>query len=285
MRRLTGALVVAGVLLAGPAAGWWGKGHEALTRAAVVALPAGVPAFLREGAPAAAHVVNDPDLFKNPAVPHLADAEHGEHYFDVELLAGTTPPATRSAFLDTCARLGLTPSRVGLLPYAVVEWTERLAVGLAEHRRWPDDPQIRAKCLVYAGMLAHYAQDACQPLHVTVDYDGRRQADGSMVGRGIHEKADALIERCALSLAELTAGRPPSPLQPLMAGVIDEIDASRGQLDRLYALDARLADPTDPEVRQLALERGRAAVRFTASLYLTAWEISESVRLPAWHQR
>ncbi len=55
------------------------------------------------------------------------------------------------------------------------------------------------KCLVYAGRLAHYAADLEQPLHTTVDYDGRTQAAKDAKNKtfksphtGIHTKVDAL---------------------------------------------------------------------------------------------
>ena len=155
--------------LCGTAHAWWGGGHEILTRASVRALPGAMPAFLRRGEDLTAHVANDADLFKNRAVPQLADAEAPEHFFDIERLSRRSVPDTRYAFIRACAERGLDPSKVGLLPYAVAEWTERLTIAFAEHRRWPDDPRVEQKCLVYAGMLAHYAEDLCQPLHVTAD--------------------------------------------------------------------------------------------------------------------
>ena len=47
-----------------------------------------------------------------------------------------------------------------------------LAVAFAEYRKWPDNPMIQHKCFLYAGFLAHYAQDMCQPLHLTINFDG-----------------------------------------------------------------------------------------------------------------
>ena len=53
--------------------GWWGDGHEIVTRAAIRALPEEVPAFLKEGEELVASSVYDPDLAKNRSLPNLRD--------------------------------------------------------------------------------------------------------------------------------------------------------------------------------------------------------------------
>lgn len=285
MKRMVGVLFIVASLFGGPARGWWGDGHGILTRAAVRALPGELPVFFRQGEATAASAAYDPDLFKNRAAPHLYDAEHGEHYFDVELFGGRPIPDKRYAFLDSCAAIGLAPTRIGLLPYALAEWTERLAIAFAEHRRWPEDLSAQHKCLVYAGMLAHYAQDACQPLHVTVDFDGRKQADGSVEGQGIHESMDALVERLGFAPEELAKKQELRNLAPLMPGILAQIDASRTRINRGYELAGELEKVELAKVRAFGEERARAAVNFTGSLYWTAWRLSEEVRLPSWLER
>ena len=44
-------------------------------------------------------------------------------------------------------------------------------------------------------------------------------------------------------------------------------------------------DPVTERGRDFARERANRAVAFTASLYLTAWQQSENVRLPGWLER
>ena len=196
--------VVAG-LVAVPAQAWWGDGHGILTEGAVLALPEDVPAFFRQGGNIASHTVFDPDLFKNRGAPLLSHAEHGEHYFDLEYLEGRAIPAKRFDFIALCFELELDPTKVGMAPYAIAEWTGRLAVAFAEHRKWPENEVIQQKCLVYAGILAHYAEDICQPLHATRDYDGKKQADGTVIGKGIHEQVDSSVERLGFAPEDLAA--------------------------------------------------------------------------------
>ena len=276
--------VVAG-LVAVPAQAWWGDGHGILTEGAVLALPEDVPAFFRQGGNIASHTVFDPDLFKNRGAPLLSHAEHGEHYFDLEYLEGQAIPPQRFDFITMCQELDLDPTKVGMAPYAIAEWTGRLAVAFAEHRKWPENEAIQQKCLVYAGMLAHYAEDICQPLHATRDYDGKKQADGTVIGKGIHEQVDSAVERLGFAAEDLAAEQDIVAFDSLMKAITDQIKKSNGRVEEVYALLGHWEDKSDARVRALALEFARTSVRFTASLYLTAWHQSAEIRLPGWLQR
>jgi len=286
MKHIAGLLLSAAALTTcAPVWGWWGNGHGILTRAAVRALPQEVPTFFRRGGETAASVAYDADLFKNRAAPHLRDAEHSEHYFDVELLEGREIPDRRYGFVGLCSKAGLKPEKVGLLPYAVAEWTERLAIAFAEHRRWPDNVPIQQKCLVYAGFIAHYGQDLCQPLHVTVDFDGRRKPDGTVVGKGIHEKVDALVEKIGFAPQDLAREQEVAAFPELMPAILAQLEDSHSLVDRVYELEADMGNTGLATVRAFAEERARRATHFTAALYLTAWEMSAEVELPGWHRR
>jgi len=288
---LLGGWLAAAMLLTAPAAlAWWPAGHGIIARAAVLSLPAEVPAFFRAGGDAVAHTSYDPDVAKNRAAPLLSDAEGPEHYLDWELLQGKPLPAKRSEFLALCAQLKVQPEDVGYLPYSTAEWTERLAVAFAEHRRWPENPFIRSKCLVYAGFLAHYAGDMTQPLHTTIHFDGRARPDHSSPRSGIHNKVDALIERLNLSPEELAKDQQVAPVEKLLPAILSELESSHALVERVYALEPQLP-PTEGEIHPstevvaFTRERARAATRFLASLYLTAWDQSKRVQLPPWLDR
>jgi len=290
MRRriwLAPALVL---VAAAPVGAWWPQGHSILTEAAVRALPEETPAYFREGHPLAAHLAQDPDLARNRDTPSAQDAETPEHYFDWELLGGRPVPPTRYSFLALCAEAKLDPKKVGTLPYSVTEWTERLAVAFAEHRKWPGNPHIRTKSLVYAGILSHYAGDLCMPLHCTIHFNGRARPDGTSPNSGIHARVDSLIEKVGLKPEDLARGRQPEAYPRLLPAVVAEIERSRALIDRTYELEVMLppergAWTAGPEVRAFTEERGRAATHFIASLYLTAWRNSAGVRLPPWLER
>jgi hypothetical protein len=75
-----------------------------------------------------------------------------------------------------------------------------------------------------------------------------------------------------------------------MAGIWAEVAASHAPVDRVYELEKDLPayeaalDANSPSAR-FAADRLRACTRFTASLYLTAWRDSQSIRFPEWHKR
>ena len=281
-------LVVA--LAATSAVGWWAAGHRLATRTAVAALGERVPAFFTEGAEAIVHGVSDPDMLRQSGGVELATTEGPNHYFDLELLGGVQVPPTRRRFLELCRDKGLDPAKTGLLPYAVVEWTQRLTVAFAEHRKWPENRYIHAKCLVYAGLLAHYAQDLCQPLHTTVHFDGRTKPDGSSPHTGIHGKMDDLLGRSKLDPTEAAKGIRPQVLEPLLPALLEEIRRSHSLVDRVYALEQQLPTADEswtatPAVDELANERLLACAQMTANLYLTAWQKSAKTKLPDWLDR
>jgi hypothetical protein len=290
--------VVAVALLAADARAWHGKGHERAARFALAAasdanLPPqlALPKFISAGADQVAHCSQDPDIFTRPiAPPQLHNGESPEHYFDIEPLGAEKPPELRYDFLELCAAKGLKPSKVGLLPYAVTEWTQRLTVALAEHRKWPEDENIRRKCLVYAGILSHYAADLCQPLHTTVHYDGRLKADGNSPRSGIHGKLDALLGKANLDEKAVLKDLKPAPFDKLFPSVMEQVGKSNAMVDGVYELEKLLPDidaaaGDDARLTDFAKERMRACAEFTASLYLTAWRDSRAIKLPDWHKR
>lgn len=290
--RMRSARVLGAVLflLSGIAVAWHGEGHHLCVLAAVKALPADLPAFFRNGAGTIAHCALDPDLFTGYATPELAAIEAPDHYIDLERLEGRPIPATRYELVKEIDVRNLAPREVGFLPYAVMEWTERLTVAFAEQRKWPENPQIKSKCLVYAGILGHYSTDLCQPLHTTIHHDGRVQPDGKVLFKGIHTKMDGLLEFLPLNPDKAIEGLKPEAFANLRPGVLVEIDRSHALVDKVYQLEPKL--PTRkgesnvaPEVVEFAYQRLRASARFTAALYLTAWRNSEKYRLPSWHTR
>jgi hypothetical protein len=283
--------VAAVLLLAAVAVGWHNPGHDKATRAASPAVADRLPQFFSVGTDTIAHCSLDPDAFRRPIAPdELHAAEAPEHYFDMELLEGEDPPPDRHAFIALCANKKLVVSKIGLLPYTVTEWTQRLSVAFAEHRASPKDKNIHTKCLVYAGLLAHYAQDLCNPLHTTIHYDGRANKDKSSPRTGIHLKLDALLGKSQTTPADIARNLPPRRFEKLFTGVMAELKRSHALVDEVYQLEGEFPALEDPiksgsEVAKFAKERLHTAGRFTASLYITAWENSKDIKLPEWHKR
>ena len=287
MKRFYNLLILFSILFTTPAWAWWGGGHDILTQAAVKAVPEEMPEFFRAAEKMIAHCAYDPDISKERGTPHARQAEYGEHYVDIELFGEHPIPEGREAHIKLCAELGLAPRAVGTLPYALAEWTERLAVAFAEYRKWPDNPMIQHKCFLYAGFLSHYAQDMCQPLHLTIHFNGIVQEDGTRLHAGIHEKVDSAVELLKLDPAELAQAQQVEAVAELMPAIIEQIKAGHGLVDSVYALVEDYQDLKNPSPAVIAFtnERAREAVRWTASLYLTAWKLSEDIKLPGWLDR
>lgn len=274
-------LVCAG-LLAGMASGWWVKGHESVTEAAAARLPDEMPAFFRNAGKTLAHFSGDPDRWKNRETPFLRAAEEANHYLDLEDLNGQPLPAQhRFAGMDKIRTLGKDPVKVGLLPYSILEGYEKLVCAFADYRKDPENEAVRMKCLVYAGTLAHYTGDSAMPLHTTIHFDGRVQADGSKLQKGIHAKLDGFPEKFKLTPEEICRGLDPQPIGDPWEHVMAFLAESHTHIDKCYELDAAGAfeNPTDAS-RAFVLSRCRAGARFTLDLWWAAWKKSETLPPP-----
>jgi hypothetical protein len=274
-------LLAAGLLtlvLAGSSPAWWVQGHATIAEAAAASLPDEVPAFFRASGKQLGHYAGDPDRWKNPAARHLRAAEAPDHYLDLENYKGEELPADRYKAIALLVRLGQDPARTGMLPYAIMENYDRLSCAFYDLRAEPDSPAVRAKCLVYAGALAHFTGDCAMPLHTTVDYDGRPGPGGKVLQKGIHAKIDAFPERHGLSAEEMGRGLKPQAIDDVWAHVLGMVRQSHRHVGRCYELDrAGAFDRPTAESRAFVLERCRAAAQFTADLWYSAWRRSATM--------
>ncbi len=287
--KLTLCLVLI-AFAAAPSYAWHAEGHARAAHEAVTILPADLPEFFRQGAVTIEQDSSEPDLFTKPiAPPELAAAEAPEHYFDMELFELKELPADRYKFLHLLFQKDIEPYKIGLLPYALAEWTDRLAVAFAEHRKWPDDPEVQKKALVYAGILAHYAGDACMPLHTTIHHDGKLEP-GKPAVKGIHRQVDALLGKLPLKLALDIDNGSILPADKLQEFIAAQLQQSHALVEPLYAMEAQLPayeQPLRPQgpVFDFAKERLQASAIFIARLYATAWAKSKDITIPDWHHR
>lgn len=296
MRRrtlvLVGLAVVAIVLCVVPArvSAWWPDGHALVDGAALEVVGADMPTFLRSAGKAVSLHAAMPDVWTESGLPRLRAAERHNHFIDLELLAGEQPPPTKAEYLALLARLGVAQEVAGTLPYAICETYERLVVAFVVCRAMPDDEAARAEALYLSGILSHYAADAVQPLHTTVHFDGRLRDDGTSPRTGIHLKVDALPANAGLARAEVAAGIRVEAVEDVFGFSLAAIRQAHALVDRVYELEARLPPAEggrpnaglDPEVRQFALERSRAAAGVVSALWCSAWRASANVTLPEW---
>ncbi len=230
-----------------------------------------MPAFFRAGSKSLAHYAGDPDRWKNPAARHLTAAEAPNHYLDLEDFEGRQLPANRWEAIALLQELKKKPDRVGMLPWAILENYDRLSCAFVDLRADPDNPAIRAKCLVYAGVLAHLTGDSAMPLHTTRDYDGRHQGD-KVTQKGIHARIDSFPEKNGITADEVTRGIKARALDDVWAHTLERLRESHSQVERCYELDlaGAFATPTE-ESRKFILERCRVGAQFTIDLWYSAW--------------
>src|SRR5208283_2330159 len=127
-----------------------------------------------------------------------------------------------------------------------------------DYRAEPENAAARAKCLVYAGVLAHFTGDVTMPLHTTRDYDGKPGTDGKQVQRGIHAKIDAFPEKNHFGPEEISQGLEAGRIEDIWDRVLKTIQDSHANVNRCYDLDAARAfdNPTD-ESRKFIMARCR----------------------------
>jgi len=288
--RLLGLWIITGSILIGSAGAWHGQGHIHATSLAVLAVQDHLPPFFAEGIETIKHCSVDPDVFKfRTDETTLYRTEAPDHYFDLERFDGNDLPDTRQDFTWWCVRKGRSTSYVGTLPYAVTEWTYRLCIALAEYRRWPDNPAIQTKCLVYAGILAHYAEDACMPLHATIHWDGRANENGNSPHTGIHSKVDALLQKVTAEESPIL-GPDETAFDSVLDAIFAQLHASNQLVDAVYELENTVPEVDQPINPQSPLwtfmqERLRETSLFTARLFVTAFQKSTQVEIPEWHVR
>jgi hypothetical protein len=128
------------------------------------------------------------------------------------------------------------------------------------------------------------------PLHTTIHHDGRAKLDGSSPKTGIHPRVDSLVEKLRMQPAQLAANQRIVAATALWPAILQELEESRSRIDLTYRLEAQFPPETGawkatPEVKTFADERARAATRFTAALFLTAWKDSTKIKLPSWLKR
>ena len=254
------------------ARGWWVKGHGSIAEAAAAGLPDDVPEFFRHGGSWLNHLAGDPDRWKNPSTKYLRAAESPDHYINFEDLKGHKLPADRYKYATLLTRLDVSPEKAGMLPYAIMEHYERLACAFYDLRAEPDNPAIRAKCLVYAGALSHFTGDVAMPLHVTHNYDGRPDAAGKFVQKGIHAKVDGFPETHGITPAQISHDLKAKKIDDVWAHVLQAIDESYQQIEKTYELDAAGAFETPTaESREFILGRCRIGAQLTMDLWYSAW--------------
>ena len=179
------AVVVATVVLAPVTLGGWGmEVHRRLTMHAIDALPPELKSFFAIQREFIAEHSVDPDLWRVVDLRTERGSEEPNHFLDIDGLDEPRPfTNVPREWTKYVARYGLDrANKMGRLPWHTDDIYQKLvAMFGAIAKGTPPYAPDNARYL--AAVLAHYIEDAHQPFHAVVNYDG--QLTGQ---RGIHAR-------------------------------------------------------------------------------------------------
>jgi len=273
LKRLLAALVVA-CLSPSPAYAWGFTAHRLIMRRAIDILPPEIKPFFVEHRDALVLRVVDPDMWRT-----IGWDEDPNHFLNLGTPEFGPAPAFTALPRDYTAALqkfgSATLDRHGRLPWREAEMFGNLQRAFADL----GDANVFSveRVIVFAAAASHYIQDATQPLHATVNYDGIATDQ-----RGVHARFEAeLIERFSSRLTLTPA--PPKAIGAPRDYAFDTLLASFQKVDALLAADKAALGAKDTyddayfdaffaKVKPMLDAQLSAAVTATASTITTAWE-------------
>ena len=257
---------------------WWEKGHDIICEVALSSLPSDMPEFFTRSLGDIQYFSKQPDRWKSYDRTMLRASEGPNHYMDLERLdpevKDISLPENRYEAIKLYLNKGWMPDKVGLLPYQIIEYYQRLKGVFAEYRKDPSNVSIQRAAVAYAGILSHYAGDISQPLHLTIHYNGRVDKDGNVISNeGIHFRFEGpLVDDYIESDNVAGFARRPEHFKNVWDEIISMMLRSHGFVDRVYGLDDRgLLENPDKGSKEFVSRRIADGAWFVASLWLTAW--------------
>ena len=306
MKRLLAAACAA-LAIAVPATVWaWGAtGHRIIGEAAMRALPATLPGFLRtpQAAIDVGEYSREPDRGKGAGRAYDSDRDPG-HFLDLSddgtVLGGpklAALPSTRAEYEKALAAVGQDNWKAGYLPYSILDPYQQLAhdfaywrvLAFAEadpawaaHKAWfaADRRRREGQILIAIGELSHFVGDGSQPLHVTVHFNGWGEFPnpaGYSTAK-LHGPFESdLVQATVTPEAVAAAMIPPRAFQGTVEQrIADYLSGTARQVVPFYAMEkAGGMAPGDPRgtvfaTRQIAL--GASELR---DMIVLAWQASE----------
>jgi hypothetical protein len=258
-----------------PALAWGTAAHRYIMGRAIDLLPSELkPFFEANRAELVARSV-DPDLWRTVGWP-----EDPNHFIDFGMKElGAFPfrdlPREYGAALEKFGPAML--DRIGRLPWREAEAFGQLRRGFEGFAR--DGGFAAGSVVLFSGVAAHYIQDAHQPFHASVNYDG--QLTGNT---GIHARFERdLYERFERRLAINPA--PPKPIHNVRDFAFDTLLASYQQVDAIVKADTEAIGVKDvyddgyfeaffAKVQPVLERRIADSITATAGVIVGAWDLA-----------
>lgn len=305
--RIASLAMAAIVACASPALAWEQKGHEIVNNLAAKGFTGRLPAFAT--VPQATFEITylgpEMDRLKGSGVSWDADYDPG-HYLDVRddgTVAGVVRldslPPSAAAYDEALRAANTDQYRQGYLPYSILDGWEQLREDFGYWRVDRGEARAVDQQLILRdiGEWGHFVADACQPLHVTVHFngwgkypnpDGYTQSrkthaffEGEFVNRYVSETRVAALMPRAMTL--------PAPTHLLsQASVLHEVEryllASAHTVPKLYQIEKTGGFAHgSPQAVQFTASRLAAGATELRDLTVWAWEdsLNVSVGYPA----
>ena len=200
---LVSAALVAVSLVPAPAFAWGAVAHRYIMRRAIDLLPPEIKPFFENNRDELVLRVNDPDLWR--VVGFEDEPPNHQIDFGVDDYGPYPFVALPREYDAAVEKFGVaTVRRHGLLPWRTMEEfgnLRRMFQGFARNQLY-----VGGNTVLFASTLAHYIQDAREPLHIHNNYDG--QLSGQT---GLHSRFESeLFERFE---SRLTIN--PAPVRPI----------------------------------------------------------------------
>src|SRR5262245_35406058 len=135
MRKTFAGTIIVSMLLCVSVLGWGEKGHYMVNRLALDAAANNLPPFMRSSAAQLVYNAYEPDRWREEAGTPMNEAQALDHFFDSEMWGDiATIAPSRFAFMAKLAEKKADLSKVGYLPYAIVENYGRLRNAFRKYR-------------------------------------------------------------------------------------------------------------------------------------------------------
>ena len=276
--------------------------------------PAELPQFLRTKSASAeiGLLSQEPDMSRSSGQPHDADLDPG-HFLDLSddgtVLGGpklSALPPTREAYDTALRALGSDEYKAGFLPYNIMDGWEQLVHDFALLRAYraaldhaqsfhigPADRQGYARLVSLREMItlrdlgywAHFVEDASQPMHVSVHYNGWSTGpnpEGFVTMPGLHAKFESSFVNTNVTEADFEPLM--EPFHPcddtVQACTVQYLAATNKWTVTVYQLEKQGAlDSPTPESKAFAAGRLAAAANMLRDRVVDAWRASAQVML------
>ena len=252
---------------------WGFTGHRLIMRRAIDLLPADLKPFFTHYREEVVIRAIDPDLWRN-----VGWEDDPNHFLDFGAREyGAYPfrelPREYGAALE---RFGMaTLKRNGLLPWRVAELFGNLRRGFEGFAR--EGAYAPNDVVLFAPVVGHYIQDAHQPLHATINYDGQLTGNHGIRSRFEGDLVERFESRLTIAPAPPTAIRNArdAAFDALLSGypLVDQIlKADKESVAAKEVYDDDYFEKFFVKVRPILEQRLSESITATAGMIIGAWE-------------